>query len=243
MISMASFKSGDVDLHYDEYGEGFPVLLIAPGGMKSEATFWDSTPWNPITQLSDQFRVIAMDQRNAGRSTAPISSTDSWDTYTNDQLALLDHLGIDRFHVVGMCIGGPYVMGLIQQAPERVASGVLFQTIGLSENREAFFGMYDGWAAELRPTRPEVSTETWQQFKMNMYGSDHVLFNVDETFLKTVTTPLLVLEGNDLYHPSESSLLVNDLAQNTTLIRDWKSGEAMETAAQQFAEFLASHSS
>ena len=243
MISMASFKSGDVDIHYDEYGEGFPVLLIAPGGMKSEATFWDSTPWNPITQLSGQFRVIAMDQRNAGRSVAPISSTDSWATYTNDQLALLDHLSIDRFHVVGMCIGGPYVMGLIQQAPERVAAGVLFQTIGLSRNREAFFDMYDGWATELRPTRPEVSPETWQQFKMNMYGSDNVLFNVDETFLKTVTTPLLVLEGNDLYHPSESSLIVSDLAQNATLIRDWKSGEAMEMAAQQFAEFLAVHRS
>ena len=156
MISMASFKSGDVDIHYDEHGEGFPVLLIAPGGMKSE---------------------------------------------------------------------------------------VLFQTIGLSQNREAFFDMFDGWATELRPTRPEVAPEAWDQFKMNMYGSDKVLFNVDETFLKTVTTPLLVLEGNDLYHPSESSLIVSDLAQNATLIRDWKSGEAMEMAAQQFAEFLAVHRS
>ena len=144
---------------------------------------------------------------------------------------------------VGMCIGGPYVMGLIEQAPERVASGVLFQTIGLSENREAFFDMFDGWATELRPTRPEVPAEAWDQFKMNMYGSDNVLFNVDEAFLKTVTTPLLVLECNDLYHPSESSLVVNDLAQNTTLIREWMSGAAMESAAEQFAEFLASHSS
>ncbi len=243
MISMATFKSDDVEIHFDEYGSGFPVLLIAPGGMKSEASFWASAPWNPITQLKDKFRVIAMDQRNAGRSIAPITSTDSWSTYTNDQLALLDHLGIDRFHVVGMCIGGPYVMGLINQAPQRVASGVLFQTIGLSGNREAFFDMYDGWAAELRPTRPEVSAETWHQFKINMYGSDNVLFNVDETFLKTVTTPLLVLEGNDLYHPSESSLVVNDLTQNTTLIRDWKSGESMETAAQQFVEFLVRHGS
>ena len=243
MISMASFKSGDVDIHYDEYGEGFPVLLIAPGGMKSEASFWESTPWNPITQLSGQFRVIAMDQRNAGRSSGPGTATDSWDTYTRDQLLLLDHLNVDRFHVVGMCIGGPYVMGLIEQAPERVASGVLFQTIGLSRNREAFFDMFDGWATELRPTRPEVAPEAWDQFKMNMYGSDKVLFNVDETFLKTVTTPLLVLEGNDLYHPSESSLVVSDLAQNTTLIRDWMSGAAMESAAQQFAEFLANHSS
>ena len=238
---MSSFITNDVEIHFDEYGSGFPVLLIAPGGMKSEASFWESTPWNPISQLSDRFRVIAMDQRNAGRSTAPISADHSWETYTEDQLSLLDHLGIDRFHVVGMCIGGPYVMGLIQRAPERVASGVLFQTIGLSDNRGAFFDMYDAWADELRPQRPEVSENDWKQFKDNMYASDKFLFNVDEDFVRLVTTPLLILEGNDLYHPSESSLMINELANNTTLIRDWKSGAAMDLAAQQFAEFLELH--
>ena len=91
MMHMAKFESGDLELHYDEYGTGFPVLLIAPGGMKSEASFWESTPWNPIEQLSDKFRVIAMDQRNAGRSTGPITESDSWTTYTQDQLDLLDH--------------------------------------------------------------------------------------------------------------------------------------------------------
>ena len=61
-VRMPSFVSDDVEIHFDEYGSGFPVLLIAPGGMKSEASFWESTPWNPIPQLSDRFRVIAMDQ-------------------------------------------------------------------------------------------------------------------------------------------------------------------------------------
>jgi len=102
---MASFTFDGTEIHFDEYGSGFPVLLIAPGGMKSAAPFWESTPWNPIPQLSETFRVIAMDQRNAGRSSGPISADDSWDTYTRDQLALLDYLGIEKFHAVGMCIG------------------------------------------------------------------------------------------------------------------------------------------
>jgi pimeloyl-ACP methyl ester carboxylesterase len=241
MMHMAKFESGDLELHYDEYGTGFPVLLIAPGGMKSEASFWESTPWNPIEQLRDKFRVIAMDQRNAGRSTGPISESDSWNTYTQDQLDLLDHLEIDQFHAVGMCIGGPYVMGLIEAAPDRVASGVLFQTIGLSGNREAFFGMYDAWASELRPLRPEVSADTWQQFRSNMYGGDEILFNVGESFLKTVATPLLLLKGNDLYHPAESSLAVNDLCRNSTLISDWQTGNGLQVAAREFETFLERH--
>ena len=114
---MPIFKRDDVELYYEEHGAGFPVLLIAPGGMRSSVSFWERTPWNPIDQLAPHYRVIAMDQRNAGKSVAPVRATDSWHVYTADQLALLAHLGVDRFHVAGMCIGGPYIMGLIEAEP------------------------------------------------------------------------------------------------------------------------------
>src|ERR671937_3331033 len=119
---MPIFKRDDIQLYYEEHGEGFPVLLIAPGGMRSTVSFWERTPWNPIEQLAPHYRVIAMDQRNAGHSSAPIRATDSWPVYTDDQLALLDHLGVERFHVAGMCIGGFYWMGPIQTPPRRVPS-------------------------------------------------------------------------------------------------------------------------
>ena len=93
---MPIFERGDTKLYYEEHGSGFPLLLIAPGGMRSSVSFWDKVAWNPITQLSPNYRVIAMDQRNAGQSTAPISGSDSWHTYTEDQLALMDHLGVDQ---------------------------------------------------------------------------------------------------------------------------------------------------
>ena len=89
--------------------------------MLSAVSYWQNTPWNPIEQLAVDYRVIAMDQRNAGQSRAPIKGTDGWHVYTQDQLALLDYLDVDQFHVAGMCIGGPYCMGLIEAAPQRVA--------------------------------------------------------------------------------------------------------------------------
>jgi pimeloyl-ACP methyl ester carboxylesterase len=237
---MPLFTRDDIQLYYEDHGSGFPLLLIAPGGMRSAVSYWKNTPWNPIEQLSPTYRVIAMDQRNAGQSVAPIRATDSWHVYTQDQLALLDHLGVNRFHVAGMCIGGPYIMGLIEAAPQRVASAVVFQTIGLDNNRQAFFEMFDGWANELKPKRPEVSAETWESFKKTMYSGDF-LFNVSRDFVAKCQTPMLVLLGNDVYHPEKSSRELAALAPNATLIEKWKEPEHHAAAKKAVADFLIQH--
>lgn len=238
---MSVFERDEVTIHYKETGEGFPVLLLAPGGMRSAIPYWENAPWNPIEQLSADYRVIAMDQRNAGASTAPISARDGWHTYTADQLALMDHLGIDRFHVTGMCIGGPYCMGLIEAAPERVASAVLLQPIGLFENRQAFYQMFDSWAEELRVSgHRDVADEDFASFRSNMYDGDF-LFNVDRRFVETCRTPLLVLAGDDLYHPASTSREIAELAPNATLIESWKEPADVLAAQERVAEFLARH--
>ena len=86
---MPVFETNGLALHYEEYGAGFPLLLFAPGGMHSVLQLWrarpdapnDKLPWiNPMADLSDEFRVIGFDQRNAGRSTAPVAPGDSWQT-------------------------------------------------------------------------------------------------------------------------------------------------------------------
>jgi pimeloyl-ACP methyl ester carboxylesterase len=237
---MPTFRHDDVELYYEVHGAGFPLLLIAPGGMRSAVPFWERTPFNPITVLSDRFRVIAMDQRNAGRSRGPISASDGWHTYTADQLSLLDHLQVDAFHVAGMCIGGPYCMGLIQRAPDRVASAVLMQPIGLDDNRQAFYDMFDSWADELKPQRPEVSTTAWEAFKHNLYDGDF-LFNASRDDLARCRTPLLVLCGNDLYHPRSTSLAIIEHAPNARLIEHWKEGEARDVAIAELRSFLEQH--
>ncbi len=240
---MTSFKTADgADIYYEVHGEGFPVLLIAPGGMRSAVSFWENTPWNPITDLQGDFQVIAMDQRNAGNSKGPVSGSHGWHTYTADQLALLDHLGVDRFHVAGMCIGGPYSFGLIEAAPERVASAVLFQTIGRENNQQAFYEMFDGWAVDLKENHPEVSEADWQSFRGNMYDGDKRIFNVDDDFVRNCQTPMLVLCGKDLYHPESTSRLIAEIAPNVRFIEDWKEGPARESARADVLAFLKANS-
>jgi len=237
---MPSFTRGAIEIYYETHGEGYPILLIAPGGMRSAIPLWQNAPWDPVAQLAAHYQVIVMDQRNAGRSRAPILESDGWQDYLNDQVALLDHLGVERLHVGGMCIGGSFSMGLIQAVPERVTAAVLFQTIGLADNRQAFYEMYDSWANELRPSRPDVTDAAWRALKHTMYDGDF-LFTVDREFVRRCPTPLLVLCGNDLYHPRETSLEIAQLAPHAQLVEDWKSPEAQPAARAALATFLAEH--
>src|SRR5215471_3557693 len=121
---MPIFKRGDVELYYEEHGSGFPLLLIAPGGMRSTIEWWGRAAFNPIETYAGDFRIVAMDQRNAGRSTGPFDRENPWGSFLDDQLALMDHLGHRSFHVLGCCIGCSYALGLSERAPERIASAV-----------------------------------------------------------------------------------------------------------------------
>ena len=237
---MAVFERGEVRLHYEIHGDGFPILLFAPGGLRSAIAFWRSAEWDPIEALSPHFRVIAMDQRNAGESTAPVTAADGWHTYTEDHLALLDHLGVERAHLMGGCIGGPYCFGVIEKAPERVASAVLQRSIGSDgTNRERFFGIFDGWADELKGSMPSVSDGAWASFRANMFDRDFV-YNVSREFVAACETPLLVLMGTDPYHPESISREIADLAPNARLVERWKDPEADGTVAAVLA-FLEAH--
>ena len=235
---MAHFNRGDVSIYYEVHGEGFPVLLIAPGGMRSAIELWADGPFNPVETLAEDFRVIAMDQRNAGRSRAPVSGDDGWHTYTADQIALLDHLGVEQAHLMGACIGGPYVLGIIQAAPDRVAAAVLQQSIGYDGNREIFYAMFQGWADAIEDEHPEADKEAWRSFRSNLYDGDFD-FNVGEDFVKTCQTPLLVLMGDDAYHPQAISRAIAASAPNAQLIEDWKSPE--DGAAGKVTAFLKAH--
>ena len=180
-----------------------------------------------------------MDQRNAGKSTAPISGSDNWATYTSDHVALLDHLGIDHCHLLGGCIGGPYCLGLMEVQPERVSAAVLQQSIGADNNRDTFYDLYDVWANALKPNRPEVSEADWVQFRSNMFDGDFV-YNVTREFVASCEIPMLVLLGTDVYHPEVTSREIASLAPNATLIESWKDPEKDNTVANVLA-FLDTH--
>jgi pimeloyl-ACP methyl ester carboxylesterase len=238
---MEYFERDGARIAYVQRGTGFPVLLFAPGGMRSIASNWKNAPWNPVEELSDAYRVIALDQRNAGRSTAPIAANHGWHTYTADHVALLDHLGLDRCHVIGGCIGGSYALGLIQAAPERVAAAVLQQPIGFDgSNREMFYEMFDGWARELAPAQAHMQDADWRALRSHMYDGDFV-FNVERAFVKRCPAPLLVLMGRDVYHPESTSREIASTAPSAELVERWKEPETVAAAVARVRAFLAAH--
>ena len=237
---MPTFQRDAVSIHYEVHGSGFPVLLFAPGGMRSAISFWRGAEWDPVAALSPHFRVIAMDQRNAGGSRAPVTAEDGWHTYAEDHLALLDHLGIDKVHLLGGCIGGPYCFGVIERAPARVAAAVLQQSIGNDgNNRDIFFAMFDDWADGLRGAMPEVAAEAWASFRANMFDQPF-LYNVSRDFVASCRTPLLVLMGSDAYHPEATSREIAALAPNARLVEQWKNAAADGTV-ETVVDFLKAH--
>jgi len=237
---MATVDIGPVHLHFDDEGEGYPVLLIAPGGMRSANDLWNNMPWNPRLQLAGQYRVIGMDQRNAGQSSAPVTSSDGWSTYTNDQLALLDHLGIERCHVIGMCIGGPYVVGLLRAAPQRFSSAVLLQPVGIDGNRGLLREMFDTWAAAIAPDHPEADAATWASFGDNLWP-DEVFLTATAGEIAGLGTPILVAMGNDQYHPQSVSRELASLAPAATLVERWKDAEVLTDTDKAIKAFLTAH--
>src|SRR3989449_2742682 len=117
---MPTFEHHGASIYYEEFGQGFPILTFAPAGLQSIIKVWSSpsAPVNPTTEFAANYRVIAMDQRNAGgQSRAPITAQDGWHTYAADHIALLDHLRIDRCHLYGQCIGGSFIMSLLKDPP------------------------------------------------------------------------------------------------------------------------------
>jgi pimeloyl-ACP methyl ester carboxylesterase len=239
---MPAFQHDDVTLYYEEYGQGYPVLLFAPGGMRSSIDFWHRVaPFDPTRELASEFRVIAMDQRNAGKSTAPIRADDGWHVYTADHVALLDHLGVVRCHVLGGCIGGAFALALIDAAPARVSAAVLQQPIGRSpENRATFYKLFDDWMAEQTTRHPDVSPAAFASFRENMYGGDFV-FSVGRSAVRGLATPLLVLMGNDIYHPSPTSREIVELGANAVLVERWKDPEIVPVTVKRVREFLSDH--
>lgn len=239
--AMPTYDRGDVSLYYEEYGSGYPLLLFAPGGMRSMIDVWRRSPFDPTKELVSDFRVVAMDQRNAGRSRAPITGEDDWSAYTRDHVALLDHLGIGRCHVMGGCIGSSYCLGLCRVAPERVSAAVLQNPIGLSEgNRASFYGMFDEWAREIAPRHPEATDASLAAFRERMFGGEFV-FSASRDFVRACRTPLLVLAGDDDFHPAAIARELADLARDAELIQAWKSPEVVAETVRRVRAFLQAH--
>jgi pimeloyl-ACP methyl ester carboxylesterase len=239
---MSTMTYDSVTIRYEVRGDGPPLLALAPGGLRaSRAESWQAAPIDPLAALSDGFRVVAMDQRNTGTSVAPVTAEDGWGSYARDQLALMDELGVDRFAVIGMCIGGAFIARLLADAPGRVTAAVALQPIGLDGNRESFRGMFDAWRAGIADEHPEADEATWERVWSNLFGSDRPLFSADESALRQVDVPVLVCQGADEYHPTSASRLFAGAVPRSEYVERWKEGDDRDAALGTVRRFLETH--
>lgn len=238
----------DAEIQYEEYGSGYPVLLLAPGGMRSRMEMWHrpadgpARAWNDWTEvLANDYRVIAMDQRNAGASRGAVEADHGWDTYADDQIALLDHLGIARCHTLGGCIGSSFCLKLAELAPERVSAQVLQNPIGLNPEAPTYFpDAFADWAAELSPGRSDLDEHALASFCQHLWGGDFV-FCTDRDFVRRCSIPSLVLPGDDTPHPHAIGLEVAELLPDADMLVDWKGPAHIDEQRKRVTGFLAKH--
>ena len=242
-------------IHYQIRGNGpINVLLLAGGGMFSSIKYWDAIPYNPWTSLcqNKQFRLIGMDQRNSNELTAsPLGN--GWDTYRDDQLAVLDHLKIEKCHTIGACIGPSFQLNLMKHDPKRFRAAVMFQPIGLSRHTTEtvpWEGLSTGtrpsfipWRAKLVEQDERFSDSEIDQLHEAMHGPDRdFVFSVDRSDVTTMEQPMLVFMGTDRAHPSETSREIVQLAKHATLVEQWTGDDyTKEAVDDRIAEFLISN--
>jgi pimeloyl-ACP methyl ester carboxylesterase len=242
------YEKGGVRIRYQEVGSGFPLLVTPGGGLNSRIANWATAVFNAPEVLKNDFRVITMDQRNAngGESTGPIPVDDPWGAFAEDQLGLMDHLGIAKFFFMGYCIGGPFALKLIERAPDRVVAAVLCQPVGHRPDNPDY--MYKSgtevWAPELLKRRPDLSTETIEKYLHNLYRvRPDFVYSVTRDFVRNCRTPMLVLPDDTPAHPLQTAIDVASLAPNAEItVFPWKEPpELKERTINRVRTFLKRH--
>ena len=242
------YEKGPVRIHYEEAGSGFPLLLIAGGGLNSTIASLNN-PFNPIPEFKGEYRCIASDLRNAnaGQSSGPLEIDRPWDSFTDDHLGLMDHLGIDKFMVMGFCIGGPFIWNLLKRAPNRVVAAVLAQPVGWRpEMRDPKYPgvFWKTWGPALTARRPEITMATVDQFVTRMFETDpDFVFTVTRDFVRGCRTPILVLPDDAPAHPYAVAMESAMLAPNAEVsMFPWKEPkERIPLAVRQVHSFLKAH--
>ena len=214
---MPFYEKGEVRIRYEETGSGFPLLVTPGGGLNSRVSNWPTAVFNAMEVFKNDFRCITMDQRNAngGSSTGPMAVDDPWGAFADDQLGLMDHLGIRQFFFMGYCIGGCFALKLMERAPDRVVAGVLCQTVGhWPQDPDVMYRSgRDVWAPEFRKRRPDVTMATIETYLHNLYRArPDFVYSVSREFARGCQTPMLVLPDDTPAHPLSASVDVAALA-------------------------------
>jgi len=243
---MPFHQRGDVRIRYEEAGSGFPLFIIYGGGLNSSVSY-PAGPFDAVAQFKSEYRCITMDLRNAngGQTTGPLDFDRPWDAHTADQLGLLDHLGIDKFFVMGFCIGNPLIWNMMQRAPGRIVAAVTAQPSGVDPETPNFFYKNNlaKWAPGLLASRPDITMEMVHRYLAKMYNDVDFVLTVTRDFVRNCQTPLLVLPDNVPAHPYVVAMEMVRLAPDAQVsLFPWKdSKENTKLAVRHVCSFLRAH--
>jgi pimeloyl-ACP methyl ester carboxylesterase len=158
----------------------------------------------------------------------------------------MDHLGIDKFMVLGFCIGGPFIWNMLQRAPNRIVAAVLTQPSGSRpEMRDLFYdNNMEAWGPALTARRPEITMAQVDAFLTKMYRTDpDFVFTVSRDFVRTCETDVLILPDDVPAHPYAVAMEAALLAPNSQVsLYPWKEKpEQVPLAVRHVRMFLNAH--
>ena len=247
-VTTGFYEKNGVRIRYQEVGSGFPFLVIPGGGLNSRIINWPNAVINMMEEFKTEYRLITMDQRNAthGGSSGPVPVERPWDAFADDQLGLLDHLGVRQFAFFGNCIGGSFALKLMQRAPDRVVAAVVSQPIGhRPEAPDIMWNhSHDGWAKEYRERRPEVPMATITTYLHNLYRvQPDFVYSVSRDFARKCQTPILVLPDDVPSHPYQTCVDIASLAPNAEItVYPWKEPPELKARTKErVRKFLKTH--
>jgi pimeloyl-ACP methyl ester carboxylesterase len=132
-MSMPTALADGIVTRYEVAGSGPPLLMFSPGGFDSTLESWRTVGiyrrLDLLEQLTARYTCITFDRRESGRSGGRVERL-SWSHYVAQAIGLLDHLGIERAHLMGGCVGCSTAVAMAVARPDRVRSMVLFSPAG-----------------------------------------------------------------------------------------------------------------
>src|SRR5947209_15883056 len=135
---MATAIIDGITTRYEVIGSGPPLLMYSPGGFDATVEKWSTqsvyAKIKPLDHLSKNFTCIAFDRRETGQSGGRVERV-TWNDYVAQGSGLLDHLGIDRAHLMGGCMGCSPVMAFAVMHPEVTLSMILWWPVGGAKYR------------------------------------------------------------------------------------------------------------
>ncbi len=127
-----------INTRYDIVGEGPPLLMFSPGGFDATLEKWSTlgvyAKFRPLEHLSTKYRCIVFDRRECGQSGGRVERI-TWADYVRQGKGLLDHLGIEKAHLMGGCMGCCPVMAFGVTHPQATLSMILYWPVGGAKYR------------------------------------------------------------------------------------------------------------